>query len=170
MKTAVRTLTAENVQLHVRMELEHERRIRTQLALDEAERNYCSARRDLDNRAKDLEELNASSDLVKGKFEKKVKILGDENRRLRACIKDKENQIRESEARAKSLSLKVIFFFLSFFLSFNVNHIFEKLCWHIFVHMLEYVPKQITRWNNNRRDKQPFKTFQNYLNLMRTCR
>jgi hypothetical protein len=54
-----------------------------------------------------LEELQASTILVKEKFEKKVKILGDENRRLRACVKEKEAQIMEIEARAKSLSLKV---------------------------------------------------------------
>ena len=47
---AIKVLTADNVQLHVRMELEHERRVRTQLALDEAERNFCSARRDAENR------------------------------------------------------------------------------------------------------------------------
>ena len=80
---------------------------RTQLALDEAERNWCSSRRDLENRARDLEELQASSSLVKEKFEKKVKILGDENRRLRVCIKEKETKVSESEARAKSLSVKV---------------------------------------------------------------
>ena len=101
-------MTAENVQLHVRLELEHERRLRTQAALDEAERNFCAARRDAENRTRDLEELKATSVAAKEKLEKKMKILFDENRRLRLCIKDKETQIADSEARAKSLLLKVI--------------------------------------------------------------
>ena len=104
----MRTLTADNVQLHVRLELEHERRLRTQTALDETERNFCAARREADNRTRDLEELKATTAASKEKLEKKVKIMFDENRRLRLCIKEKETQITDSEARAKSLLLKVI--------------------------------------------------------------
>jgi len=89
------------------MELEHERRLRTQAALDETERNFCAAKRDAENRLRDLEELKSTSAVTKEKLDKKLKIFYDENRRLRSCIKDKENQIRETEARAKSMLLKV---------------------------------------------------------------
>ena len=41
---------SENVQLKVKMELEHERRLRTQEALDDAERRYFALRRECDNK------------------------------------------------------------------------------------------------------------------------
>jgi hypothetical protein len=74
------------------------------------ERNFCAAKRDAENRGRDLDELRSTSEAAKEKADKKVRILADENRRLRGCIKDKEAQIRESEARAKSLLLKVTTF------------------------------------------------------------
>ena len=56
------------------MELEHERRLRTQAALDETERNFCAAKRDAENRLRDLDELKSASAVTKEKLEKKLKV------------------------------------------------------------------------------------------------
>ena len=48
---------SENVQLKVKMELEHERRLRTQDALDDAERRYFSLRRECDNKENEYKDI-----------------------------------------------------------------------------------------------------------------
>ena len=63
----------EAVHLQVKMELEHERRLRTQAALDEAERRQVALKRDLDSKSRECGVLeNRLSDL-KEKSEAKLK-------------------------------------------------------------------------------------------------
>ena len=49
-------------------------RLRTQAALDETERNFCAAKRDAENRLRDLDELKSASAVTKEKLEKKLKV------------------------------------------------------------------------------------------------
>ena len=63
----------ENVQLQVRMELEHERRLRTQAALDESEKKQVILKRELDMKVQKNEELVKQIADAKEKCEARIK-------------------------------------------------------------------------------------------------
>ena len=64
---------SENVQLQVRMELEHERRLRTQAALDESEKKHSILKSELERKDKKNEELVKQISDVKEKCEVRIK-------------------------------------------------------------------------------------------------
>ena len=64
---------SENVQLQVRMELEHERRLRTQAALDESEKKHSILKSELERKDKKNEELVKQISDAKEKCEVRIK-------------------------------------------------------------------------------------------------
>jgi len=104
--TATHSKSFENVQLQVKMELEHERRLRTQMALDESEKRNVALKRDLDTKSRNCEDLVKQMKDLQAKNDQKQKQIADENRRLEKLLKVKEAQICESETKAKELSLR----------------------------------------------------------------
>jgi hypothetical protein len=96
----------ENVQLQVKLELEHERRLRIQTALDDSEKRNVVLKREVETKTKHCEDLEKQMNEAQSKFKGKMKQLADENRRLEKLLKVKESQICESETKAKELSLR----------------------------------------------------------------
>ena len=88
------------------MELEHERRLRTQQALDEAERRQYVLQRDCDNKTRECHEYSQKIKDLKVKHEARVRQVTEENRRLEKLLQLKESEIMDSEARAKDLVMR----------------------------------------------------------------
>ena len=63
----------ETVQLKVRMELEHERLVRTQVALDESEKKQVALKRELDTKTRQCEDLVKQLMDTKEKSEHRLK-------------------------------------------------------------------------------------------------
>ena len=97
---------SENVQLKVKMELEHERRLRTQEALDDAERRYFALRRECDNKENEYKEVEKKLVEIKLKHDLKMKKAKEENASLENLLKLKKTEIINHEARAKDLVAK----------------------------------------------------------------
>jgi chromosome segregation ATPase len=66
-------LTDENVHLQIRMELEHERRLRVQAALDDSEKRHVGLKHDLENKSRDFDELEKRLSNMRDKYEHKIK-------------------------------------------------------------------------------------------------
>merc|ERR1712203_195250 len=81
---------SENVQLKVKMELEHERRLRTQDALDDAERRYFSLRRECDNKENEYKEVEKKLKEIKVKHDMKMQKSKEENSRLENLLRLKK--------------------------------------------------------------------------------
>ena len=90
----------------VKIELEHERRLRTQQALDEAERRQYVLQRDCDNKTRECQEYSAKIKDLKVKHEARLRQVTEENRRLEKLLQMKETEIMSSEARAKELVMR----------------------------------------------------------------
>ena len=88
------------------MELEHERRLRTQQALDESERRQYVLQRDCDNKTRECHEYSQKIKDLKVKHEARVRQVTEENRRLEKLLQLKESEIMDSEARAKELVMR----------------------------------------------------------------
>ena len=97
---------SENVQLKVKMELEHERRLRTQEALDDAERRYFALRRECDNKESEYKEIEKKLKEIKVKHDMKMQKSKEENSRLENLLRLKKSEIINSEARAKDLVIR----------------------------------------------------------------
>ena len=85
------------------MELEHERRLRTQDALDEAERRYFALRRECDNKENEYKETEKKLVEIKIKHDMKMQKSKEENARLENLLRLKKAEIMNSELRAKEL-------------------------------------------------------------------
>ena len=92
--------------VQVKMELEHERRLRTQQALDESERRQYVLQRDCDNKTRECQEYSQKIKDLKVKHEARVRQVTEENRRLEKLLQLKESEIMDSEARAKELVMR----------------------------------------------------------------
>eukprot|EP00096_Caligus_rogercresseyi_P012754 TRINITY_DN5448_c0_g1_i1.p1 TRINITY_DN5448_c0_g1~~TRINITY_DN5448_c0_g1_i1.p1 ORF type:complete len:827 (+),score=262.95 TRINITY_DN5448_c0_g1_i1:75-2555(+) len=99
-------LRRQNVLSHVRAELEHERRIRTQEALDEAERRCYQLGKELEHKAANYEERFTEMESNRGTLQKDVDELKEEKAKLRNRIKVKESELSESEVKSKKLIRK----------------------------------------------------------------
>ena len=97
---------SENVQLKVKMELEHERRLRTQEALDDAERRYFALRRECDNKENEYKEVEKKLVEIKLKHDIRMKKAKEENASLENLLKLKKTELINQEARAKDLVAK----------------------------------------------------------------
>jgi hypothetical protein len=100
-------LTDETViHLQIKMELEHERRVRVLAALDDSEKRNVCLKRDVENKSREFEAVEKRLSNMKDKYELKIKQVEQENRRLETLLKVKETQIGESESMAKEISLR----------------------------------------------------------------
>ena len=66
----------ENVQLQVKLELEHERRLRIQMALDDSEKRNVVLKRDVETKTKHCEDLEKQMNEAQSKFKAKMKQVG----------------------------------------------------------------------------------------------
>lgn len=73
----------------------------------ETEKKYCSLKWDLEAKQKQLDDLIDAANIDRSKLDRKVSLMAGVNKRLKHSIEEKEEQIRESESKAKLLSLKV---------------------------------------------------------------
>ena len=69
----VKVSTNESVELQVKLELEHERRLRTQAALDDSEKRQVALKRELDLKSNQCQDLNRQLLHTKEKNEHAVK-------------------------------------------------------------------------------------------------
>ena len=97
---------SSNVQLHVKMELEHERRVRTQKALDEAERKYYVLQKELESKENECQEYSAKIKDLKLKHDGKIRQASEEHKRLEKLVQLKESEVMDSESRAKELVMR----------------------------------------------------------------
>ena len=63
----------ENVQLQVKLELEHERRLRIQMALDDSEKRNVVLKREVETKTKHSEDLEKQMNEAQSKFKGKMK-------------------------------------------------------------------------------------------------
>ena len=63
----------ENVQLQVKLELEHERRLRIQMALDDSEKRNVVLKREVETKTKHCEDLEKQMNEAQSKFKAKMK-------------------------------------------------------------------------------------------------
>ena len=63
----------ENVQLQVKLELEHERRLRIQTALDDSEKRNVVLKREVETKTKHCEDLEKQMNEAQSKFKGKMK-------------------------------------------------------------------------------------------------
>ena len=80
--------------------------MRTQQALDEAERRQYVLQRDCDNKTRECQEYSAKIKDLKVKHEARLRQVTEENRRLEKLLQMKETEIMSSEARAKELVMR----------------------------------------------------------------
>merc|ERR1712226_1449075 len=97
---------SENVQLKVKMELEHERRLRTQDALDDAERRYFAVRRECDSKENEYKEVEKKLAEIELKHDIKMKKAKEEIASLENLLRLKKSEIINHQARAKDLVAK----------------------------------------------------------------
>uniref|UniRef100_A0A0K2T4V6 Uncharacterized protein n=1 Tax=Lepeophtheirus salmonis TaxID=72036 RepID=A0A0K2T4V6_LEPSM len=99
-------LRRQNVLSHVRAELEHERRIRTQEALDEAERRCYQLGKELELKVSMYEEKVSNLESTRERLQKDIDELGTEKNKLTSRIRIKEDQLTASEIKSKELIRK----------------------------------------------------------------
>ena len=97
---------AEHTKLQVKVELETERRMRIQTALDDAEKRCFAANKSLEKKSGELERFGEGLERMRESYETKLRLAQRESSWLQQLLREKEKKVLESQTHAKELTTK----------------------------------------------------------------